>query len=169
MPGLLRAARCAPIVEYLITEFPERPKIVADVVARLADDRILHLEFQVRNDPRMHWRCFHYFGAIQEQWEDAEVIQVVIYLGNAPMSMSSEIRRPGPTYDFKIPDMRTVPAQMFLESGNDAERVLAVLCESLEPRTLCGGFWRRGRVFQTKCCARILSGCGRCRNCGESR
>ena len=66
MPLLLRALHCAPVAEYLNIEFPSRPKMVADVVARLADGKILHLEFQLTNDPRMHWRCYHYRGVIQE-------------------------------------------------------------------------------------------------------
>ena len=135
MPGMIRALGWPPVVEYLSVEFPAQPKMVADVVARLSDGRILHLEFQVANDPRMHWRCYHYFGAIQEQWEDAEVIQVVIYLGNGPMSMTSAIRKPPSLdYRFQIVDIHRIPAEAFLTSPNDAERVLAVLCESADPR-----------------------------------
>ena len=81
VPALVRGLNCAPVVEYLSVEFPARPKVVADVEARLADGKILHLEFQLSNDPRMHWRCYHYYGAIQEQWEDAEILQVVVYVG----------------------------------------------------------------------------------------
>ena len=134
MPMMLRALHCAPVAEYLSVEFPERPKMVADVVARLADGRILHLEFQLRNDPRMHWRCYHYFGAIQEQWEDAEIIQIVIYLGNGPVQMKREIRRPHLDYRYEIVDVRGIEASVFLDSPNDAERVLAVVCESEDPR-----------------------------------
>ena len=93
MPALLRAIRQAPVAEFLTIEFPERPKVMADIVARLVDGTILHLEFQLSNDPRMHWRCYHYFGAIQEQWEDSEVIQVVMYIGNGPMTMKSGIQK----------------------------------------------------------------------------
>ena len=83
MPMLLGSIAPSPVAELLSVEFPSRPKMVADVVARLADGTILHVEFQLTNDPRMHWRCYHYFGAIQEEWPDAHVIQVVIYLGKA--------------------------------------------------------------------------------------
>jgi hypothetical protein len=145
MPAMLRALDCAPVAEYLSVEFPERPRMVADVVARLADGKILHLEFQLRNDPRMHWRCYHYFGAIQELWEDAEIIQIVIYLGNGPMQMKREIRKPTLGYEYEIVDMRAMEASVFLESPNDAERVLAVLCESTDPRSTIRGVlasWR---------------------------
>jgi hypothetical protein len=135
MPGMLRALKCAPVAEYLSVEFPSRPKMVADVIARLSDGKILHLEFQLTNDPRMHWRCFHYFGAIQEQWEDSEVVQVVIYLGNSPLQMRREIRTAGLHYTYEILDMRQIEADVFLDSPHDAERVLALLCGSADPRT----------------------------------
>src|SRR5450432_1606826 len=113
MPGLLRALKCAPVAEYLTVEFPSRPKMVADVVARLADGKILHIEFQLKNDPRMRWRCFHYYGTIQELWEDSDVLQVVIYLGNSPMSMAREIQRLNCHYRFEVVDMREIPAEDF--------------------------------------------------------
>jgi hypothetical protein len=134
MPGMLRALRCAPVKEYLNVEFPSRPKMIADVVARLLDGKILHLEFQLSNDPRMHWRCYHYFGAIQEQWEDSEVIQIVIYLGNPPLQMRSEIQKPSLAYRYEIVDMREIDASVFLQSPGDSERVLALLCQSPDPR-----------------------------------
>ena len=51
MPALLRLLHCSPVVEYLNVEFPRKHKMVADVVALLKDGRILHLEFQVKNEP----------------------------------------------------------------------------------------------------------------------
>lgn len=76
MPTLLGSIANAPVAELLSVEFPSRPKLVADVIARLTDGRILQVEFQLTNDAHMLWRCYQYFGAIQEAWPDAEVIQV---------------------------------------------------------------------------------------------
>ena len=117
MPFFLRALHCAPITEYLSVEFPARPKLVADVVARLADGKILHIEFQLANDPRMHWRCYHYFGAIQEQWEDAEVIQVVVFVGNGPVQMKREIQKTRLQYSYEIVDMKDLSADLILTSS----------------------------------------------------
>ena len=145
MPLFLRALRCAPVVEYLNIEFPARPKLLADVVARLADGKILHLEFQLSNDPRMHWRCYHYRGAIQELWEDAEVIQIVVYLGNGPVRMIHEIKKRRLDYSYEIVDMKELPADAFLDSPSDSERVLALLCHSEDPRKVIRqvlGSWR---------------------------
>ena len=134
MPALLRLLDCAPVVEYLSVEFPRKHKMVADVVARLADGRILHLEFQVKNDPDMHWRCFYYFGAIQQRWPLADVIQVVIYLGSDPLTMQSSVDKPTCRFSFDILNMQEVPAQVFLDSPRSAERVLAVVSKSPDPR-----------------------------------
>ena len=134
MPRLLQALHCAPVVEYLSVEFPTQDKQVADVVARLADGKILHLEFQSTNHPRMHWRCYHYFGAIQELWEEAEVVQVVVYFGNGPMRMRNRIDKGRTQHSFDIVDMKEIPAEVFLDSPSDSERVLALLCQSSDPR-----------------------------------
>jgi hypothetical protein len=134
MPALIRLLGCAPVVEYLNVEFPPRHAMVADVVALLADGRILHVEFQVKNDPDMHWRCYHYFGTISQRWPKAEVIQVVIYLGNDPMSMESSIVRPTCQFRFEILNMQEVPARVFLNSPRNAERVLASVSKSADPR-----------------------------------
>ena len=66
MPKLLGSIADSPVAKLLSVEFPSRPKMVADVVARLVNGRILHVEFQLANDPR--------FGAIQEEFTDADVI-----------------------------------------------------------------------------------------------
>ena len=135
MPALLRLLDCAPVVEYLSVEFPRKHKMVADVVALLEDGRILHLEFQVKNDPEMHWRCYHYYGAIQQRWPEANVIQVVIYLGSGPMTMVSSIdRKPKCQFQYDIINMQDVPAGVFLRSPRSAERALAVVSKSADPR-----------------------------------
>ena len=93
----------------------------------------------------MHWRCYHYRGAIQELWEDAEVIQIVVYLGNGPVRMIHEIKKRRLDYSYEIVDMREPLAATFLDSPSDSERVLALLCHSEDPRDVIRqvlGSWR---------------------------
>ena len=124
MPALLRLLHCPPVVEYLSVEFPRKHKMIADMVALLEDGRILHLEFQVKNDPEMHWRMFHYYGTIQQRWQKAEVVQVVIYLGGGPLTMTPVIDRRRCKFSYDIIDMQQVPARVFLKSSRSAERAL---------------------------------------------
>jgi hypothetical protein len=134
MPRLFRLLGLPPVEEYLTVEFPLRQKAVTDSVMRLTDRRILQIELQSRNDPRMLWRCLEYWQAIGELWPDAEIVQVVIYLGAGPMTMVSSIARGRLTYGFDVLDIQEVEANAFLESESDDERVLAVLCHSEDPR-----------------------------------
>ena len=101
---------------------------------RMGFGKILHLEFQVTNDPDMLWRCYHYFGSISQMWPRAEVIQVVVYLGNETMTMESSIDKPSCKFGFEILNLKEVPANVFLESPKDAERILAVVSKSEDPR-----------------------------------
>src|SRR5450432_632892 len=82
----------------------------------------------------MHWRCYHYFGVIQQRWPKAEVIQVVIYLGNEALTMQCSIRRRTCKFDYSILNMQDVPARVFLNPPRSAERVLAVVSKSANPR-----------------------------------
>jgi hypothetical protein len=134
MPRLFRLLGLPPVAEYLTVEFPLRQKAVSDSVMRLTDRRILQIELQSKNDPRMLWRCLEYWQAIGELWPDADIVQVVIYLGDGPMTMVSSIARGRLTYGFDVLDIQEVEANAFLESESDDERVLAVLCHSEDPR-----------------------------------
>ncbi|HEY3742636.1 MAG TPA: hypothetical protein VGL53_22460 [Bryobacteraceae bacterium] len=145
MPGLLRVLGLPPLVDYLSVEFPKRTKAQPDLVVRLADGRILHIELQSKNDPRMEWRCLEYWQVISEQWPGVELVQVVIYLGDSPLTMATGISRGGMQYRFEVLNLRDIEATAFLESASDNERMLAVLCQSADPRATIAailGSWK---------------------------
>ena len=63
------------------------------------------------------------------------MIQVVIYLGSGPMTMVSSIdRKPKCQFQYDIINMQDVPAGVFLRSPRSAERALAVVSKSADPR-----------------------------------
>jgi len=82
MPGLLRLLGLPAVVEYLTVEFPKRTKVLPDLVVRLVDGRILHIEWQSKNDARIVRRCLEYWQVIADLWPDVEIVQVVVYLGH---------------------------------------------------------------------------------------
>ena len=63
MPGLLRLLNLPAVLEYLTVGFPKGSKALPDFVVRLVDGRILHLELQSKNDPRIELRCLVSAGA----------------------------------------------------------------------------------------------------------
>ncbi len=87
-PTLLRQLTGgAAIIGVLTPEIPLIRKNVADLVFRLADGSILHVEFQARNDGRM---CFRegIYGLGMAGKYNCDVKQVVLYAGRAPMRMN---------------------------------------------------------------------------------
>src|SRR5207249_2152473 len=50
MPGLLRVLQLPGVKEYLTVEFPKRNKSLPDLVLRLIDGWIVHIELQSKND-----------------------------------------------------------------------------------------------------------------------
>ena len=133
-PRLFRLLGLPPVKEFLSIEFPLREKAISDWVVRLTDGRILHLELQSRNDSRMLFRCLDYWKEICERWPGVEIVQVVIYLGDGPMTMVSRITNGENHYGFDILCLKDVEAQEFVESDSATERILAVLCQSPDPR-----------------------------------
>jgi len=103
MPGLFRLLDLpSGVVEYLTVEFPIREKLLPDLVVRLADGRILHIELQSRNDPEMEWRCLDYFRVISRRWKGTTIVQVVVYLGDGLMTIASRIDESELHFGFQV-------------------------------------------------------------------
>ena len=129
MPRLFRLLGLPPVAEFLTVEFPIRQTFFSDWVVRLLDGRILHIELQSRNDPRMLFRCLDYWRVMLERWPDADILQLVVYLGDGPMTMVSRIDRAKNHFEFDVLILKDIDAGEFLQS--------------IAPRSGC---WR--------CCAR---------------
>ena len=69
-------------VELLNVELPEVRKRNPDLLLLLDDDSILHIELQTYNDKRMAERMLEYKLLIKSRYEDRDVRQVVVYVGN---------------------------------------------------------------------------------------
>ena len=120
-------------IELLSVEFPAVQTRLPDVVARLEDGRIFHLELQTFNDPRMAKRMLRYWSLIEERYPREEIGQMLLYVGNPALTMTNEISRRGIHYEFGMLDIRTMPAEELLISENPADRALAILAAPDEP------------------------------------
>jgi len=105
----------------------------ADFVAKVYPDQgepyILHVEYQSTNDAKMVWRMLMYCAFLGQRYH-LPVRQYVIYLGQAPLRMSTRIDDPGwLTYQYQALDVRQVPSRVMLEAPNPEDAVLAVLCQ----------------------------------------
>ncbi len=114
-------------VELLSVEFESVKKRIADLVCWLDDGRIFHLEVQSYNDRWMAQRMLQYWLLLRERFPNAEIVQFVLYVGKAQCSMAQEYKDGEVSYRYHLIDVREMSEDVFLQSGLDSERALAVL------------------------------------------
>jgi predicted transposase YdaD len=106
----------------------------ADLVVKLEDNTILHIEIQSTNDPSMPYRMFEYFYLITDKYKPKDLIQVCIYLGKEPLKMSDKIQFSDWTYRYRLIDMKDVPCRELAKSPNITDKLLAGLCKIEDPK-----------------------------------
>jgi len=134
MPALLRLLGLPEAVKYLTVELPRPNRVVPDMVIELASQAILHLESQSRNQADFAWRCLDYYSAIHQLFHPPKIIQVLVYLGSERLSMPNRINDEDLTFKYRVLNLAEVPAEVFLDSPSNLERILAVLGRSEDPR-----------------------------------
>ena len=99
---------------------------------------ILHVEIQNDNRHDMPLRMMRYFSDIALAHVGETIVQYLLYIGKAPMTMSDHFRGEDWLYRYKVLDMRNQDSEHFLNSDNPDALVLAILCDpkSLEPNAL---------------------------------
>ena len=114
----------------------------ADLVARVkeADGKsyILHVEIQNDNQRDMPLRMMRYYSDIALAHAGEKIVQYLLYIGKAPMTMTDHVSDDGWRYRYRVLDMRDQDSEHFLHSDNPDALVLAILCDpkSLEPNAL---------------------------------
>ena len=114
----------------------------ADLVARVkeADGKsyILHVEIQNDNQRDMPLRMMRYYSDIALAHAGDKIVQYLLYIGKAPMTMADHVSDDGWQYRYRVLDMRDQDSEHFLNSDNPDALVLAILCDpkSLEPNAL---------------------------------
>ena len=106
----------------------------ADLVVKLEDNTILHIEIQSTNDPSMPYRMFEYFYLITDKYKPKDLIQVCIYIGKEPLKMSDKIQFSDWTYRYRLIDMKDIPCKELVSSPNITDKLLAGLCKIEDPR-----------------------------------
>jgi hypothetical protein len=116
----------APVAEWLNVELPRVSNRRVDLLARLADERLVHLELQVRNDAEFARRQAEYYLALWRQLGE-HVEQIALYVGREPLRMESAFRTPTAQFRFRLIDLREWDGSALLASDDLADNLLAVL------------------------------------------
>ena len=126
-PEFLRQLTGAPVahlerMEYVLVR--RQP----DLVARLTDGRLYHLEVHGKNSQRIPWRMLEYYVMISGAHGGQAVLQQVLYIGQAPMRLPPWIDHPHLSFSFEVVDARTFDAERLLASPALEDNILAFLC-----------------------------------------
>ena len=114
------------VQEVLSAEFPLVQERRADLILLLADQTMLHIEFQSGNHRYMAHRMGIY-GLLASMRYDRPMRQVVIYLGEGKMRMSNRLVVGRITVEYHLMDIREMDARKMLHSDLPGDYVLALL------------------------------------------
>ncbi|HUQ90880.1 MAG TPA: hypothetical protein VM120_04300 [Bryobacteraceae bacterium] len=116
----------ARVREWVNVEVP-RQMVRMDLNAWLVNEKLFHMELQGTNDTGMAMRMLGYYTAAWMRF-GVPPLQVVLYVGDAPMNMSSRLRQPGLDFEYKLLDIRKLDAEEFLDSEQLGDNLVAILC-----------------------------------------
>jgi len=138
-------------VEWLTVEFPDVRVRRPDVVARLADGRLHHLEIQTGPDPDMPWRMLEYYSLITRLFGERPV-QQLLSAGSDRTEFDSGIDHEALQYRYQVIHLGEMDGSTLLESDSLEDNLAAVLCRLEDSRAAVrhilsrlGGLPRRPR------------------------
>lgn len=129
---LLKLLTGSQAVELLNVEYPSIKVRKPDLVTRLEDGRIYHLELQTKNDKNMLWRMLEYYALIYTHYNIAP-LQQVLYVGKAQPNFITHYQSEHLKFDYQLIDIRDIDCCTLLQSPSLEDNVLAVLCRLDDP------------------------------------
>ena len=111
---------------WLDVEMPKVQNTRVDLLGETADKGLVHLELQSGNDATMPLRMAEYclgvfrlFGRFPRQ--------VLLYVGEPPLRMASELRGPDVRFRYRAIDIRDLDGDRLLESEQVGDNVIGIL------------------------------------------
>ena len=123
---LMRLTSGRPVAEHLNVELPKVLERRPDLVFRLADQTIFHLELQSTNDRRMAHRMAIMHVLLDWRFR-APARHLVLYMGAPKMRMPARVETPAMKFTYSLMDIRDEDADTLLNSQFPADLVLAML------------------------------------------
>ncbi|MBF0416013.1 MAG: DUF4351 domain-containing protein [Magnetococcales bacterium] len=131
---LLRMVVGQEASELLTVEFPTIRKRLPDLLVRLKNGNICHLELQSGGDADMHWRMLEYYVFIRRLYPTDQLIQIVLFVGDGEPVFSLGIEEEMLSFRYTVRNIRDVDCSILLASESMEENVLAILCRMPDER-----------------------------------
>jgi hypothetical protein len=130
-PLTLRVLTGTTIARWLDMELPKGQKVQnlrLDLLGQTAEGGLIHLELQSSNDAAMPFRMLEYCLGVQRMCGQFPR-QILLYVGEAPMRMQSELRGPDLSFQYNLIDIRTLDGDGLLESEAVGDNLIAILAQ----------------------------------------
>jgi len=114
--------------ELLETKFPKVEEKQADLVVRLDDDTLFHLEIQLYHDKDMPKRMLYYALLIENKHKQFPQ-QTVLYLGDSHDKTVNYIKTDRLSYDYDVKYIKDVDCEILIESPDINDNILSILCK----------------------------------------
>jgi predicted transposase YdaD len=112
--------------KWLDVELPKVQNPRADLLGETPEGDIVHLELQSTNDELMPLRMAEYCLGVMRRFGRLPR-QTVLYIGEPPLRMASELRGPDVLFRYRAIDVRTLDGDELLESEDIGDNVIAIL------------------------------------------
>ena len=89
-------------------------------------DYILHIEFQVKDEPKMKYRMLEYYALSLREYK-IEVKQYVFYIGKGKSKMPTQIKYKKLDFSFDVISMQQIDYKNFVNSSKPEEVILGIL------------------------------------------
>jgi Domain of unknown function (DUF4351) len=114
------------VEKWLDIELPKVQNLRMDLLGETAGGGLIHVELQSGNDAAMPLRMAEYCLGVFRLF-DKFPRQVLVYVGEAPLRMESELRGPDVWFRYRIIDIRELDGDRLIESGEVGDNVIAIL------------------------------------------
>jgi hypothetical protein len=103
------------IEKWLDIELPKVRNLRMALLGETGEGSLIHIELQSGNDAAMPLRMAEYCLGVYRLF-DKMPRQVLLYVGEAPLRMESEIRGPDLSFRYRMIDIRELDGDRLLES-----------------------------------------------------
>jgi len=124
--SVLRELTGFTVTRWHNVELPAVQNRRADMLGETADGTLVHIELQSTNQAGMALRMLEYAAAIHRQFGRFPE-QMVLYVGEAPLKMKSQLAGPRLEFACRIVDIRSLDGEALIASGRVEDNVIAVL------------------------------------------
>lgn len=124
----LNLKNATELQEKIQSTIEREPDFLKKVETKNGKAYILHLEFQLKDEPKMIYRMAEYRAILQRKYE-LPVKQFVIYLGEGVPRMETQLKSEEQIINFELKNLHNLPIEDALGSEVPEEIVLSILAD----------------------------------------